>query len=158
MHGLVRVAPIVPAEVAIVAELDPVSQRGEQDLQAELALPWSRVWVAHEAGIGVVGFVVFWHVVDEIHVIHLGTRLDQRRRGLGRTVLGAVVDYARAHHVRHVLLEVRRSNDAAIGLYRAAGFRAVGARTGYYRDGEDAIEMTLTLAMESADGGRPSPE
>jgi ribosomal-protein-alanine N-acetyltransferase len=158
MHGLVRVTPIVPAEVATVAELDQASQRAEEDLQAELALPWSRVWVAHEAGIGIVGFVVFWHVADEVHVINLGTRLDQRRRGLARTVLGAVVDYAHTHHVRHVLLEVRRSNEAAIGLYRAAGFRAVGARTGYYRDGEDAIEMTLILATESADGGRPSPE
>jgi [ribosomal protein S18]-alanine N-acetyltransferase len=153
MHGLVRVAPILPAEVATVAELDQGSQRGEEDLRAELALPWSRVWVAHEERIGVVGFVVFWHVADEVHLINLGTRIDQRRRGLARTVLGAVVDYARAHHVRHVLLEVRRSNDAAIGLYRAAGFRAVGARTGYYRDGEDAIEMTLALATETAGGG-----
>jgi ribosomal-protein-alanine N-acetyltransferase len=153
MQGLIRVAPILPAEVASVAELDPGSQRGEEDLRAELALPWSRVWVAHEEGFGVVGFVVFWHVADEVHVINLGTRIDQRRRGLARTVLGAVIDYARAHHVRHVLLEVRRSNDAAIGLYRAAGFRAAGARTGYYRDGEDAIEMTLTLATETAEGG-----
>ena len=46
---------------------------------------------------------------------------------------------------RLVLLEVRRSNRPAIRLYRAFGFTAMGLRRDYYADGEDAIEMRLTL-------------
>jgi ribosomal-protein-alanine N-acetyltransferase len=43
-------------------------------------------------------------------------------------------------------LEVRRSNEAALSLYRGFGFRAVGIRPNYYSDeGEDAIVMVLDL-------------
>ncbi len=56
------------------------------------------------------------------------------------------LDYAIAHRLRLVLLEVRRSNQPAIGLYRSVGFFTTGVRAGYYADNdEDAIEMMLTL-------------
>jgi len=43
-------------------------------------------------------------------------------------------------------LEVRRSNAAALELYRSFGFRPVGIRPNYYVDeGEDAIVMVLDL-------------
>ena len=52
----------------------------------------------------------------------------------------------RADGVRTVHLEVRRSNQAAIALYRQLGFEQVGERRGYYRDnGEDALLMSLSL-------------
>jgi ribosomal-protein-alanine N-acetyltransferase len=57
-----------------------------------------------------------------------------------------VLTYARAHAIRILLLEVRRSNRPAIKLYRKHGFTALGVRPGYYGDnGEDAIEMILGL-------------
>ena len=50
--------------------------------------------------------------------------------------------------MKHVLLEVRRSNAAAIALYRALGFFAMGVRARYYPDDEDAVEMVLALRPE----------
>ncbi len=47
--------------------------------------------------------------------------------------------------MRHVLLEVRRSNASAIALYRRLGFVAMGVRARYYPDDEDAVEMVLRL-------------
>ena len=45
-------------------------------------------------------------------------------------------------------LEVRRSNAAALRLYRRFGFRAVGVRPNYYaEDQEDAIVMLLDLRL-----------
>ncbi|HEX7597469.1 MAG TPA: ribosomal-protein-alanine N-acetyltransferase, partial [Polyangia bacterium] len=45
-----------------------------------------------------------------------------------------------------VELEVRRSNEAALGLYRRFGFVEVGMRPRYYEDNdEDAIVMRLKL-------------
>ena len=45
---------------------------------------------------------------------------------------------------------VRRSNRAAIKLYRGLGFTALGVRPQYYADNdEDAIEMILALDPES---------
>jgi ribosomal-protein-alanine N-acetyltransferase len=40
---------------------------------------------------------------------------------------------------------VRRSNAAAIALYRSVGFFAMGVRAKYYPDDEDAVEMVLLL-------------
>ena len=43
-------------------------------------------------------------------------------------------------------LEVRRSNQAALDLYREFDYRAVGVRPNYYVDeGEDAIVMIKEL-------------
>jgi ribosomal-protein-alanine N-acetyltransferase len=43
-------------------------------------------------------------------------------------------------------LEVRRSNVAAIELYRSLGYRQVGVRPNYYQEeGEDAIVMVLDV-------------
>jgi ribosomal-protein-alanine N-acetyltransferase len=145
MHGPVRIAPIVAADVAAVALVEVPSQLSEEELRAELALPWSRIWAAREEGHGIVAFAVFWHVADELQLLNLATRSDRRRRGIARALTNAVVDYARDNRVRNVLLEVRRSNLAALELYRAVGFRDGRTRAGYYRDGEDAVEMTLPL-------------
>jgi ribosomal-protein-alanine N-acetyltransferase len=48
-----------------------------------------------------------------------------------------------------VLLEVRRSNAAAIALYRRVGFFAMGVRSRYYPDDEDAVEMVLMIDPET---------
>jgi ribosomal-protein-alanine N-acetyltransferase len=41
---------------------------------------------------------------------------------------------------------VRRSNEAARGLYENLGFQEVGVRQGYYPDNqEDALVMSLNL-------------
>ena len=53
---------------------------------------------------------------------------------------------AKNEKIESLQLEVRRSNAAAIGLYRKMGFSIVGERRGYYPDGEDAILATKLLA------------
>ncbi len=63
--------------------------------------------------------------------------------------------YAAETRIRIVILEVRRSNRAAIKLYRGLGFTAMGVRPRYYADNdEDAIEMMLAL---DPDTGRILP-
>jgi ribosomal-protein-alanine N-acetyltransferase len=148
MHGLFRISAVAAADLASVARIESPPRFGEEELRAELALPWSRIWVAHEGEQGVVAFAVFWHVTDEVHLLNLATRIDRRRQGVGRALTAAVIAHARENGVRHVLLEVRRSNLAAIELYRSLGFCDTRARPGYYQDGEDGIEMTLSLDAE----------
>jgi len=113
---------------------------------AELERPWALAWVARR-GVAAppVGFLVAWAVADELHLIHIATDPGFRRQGAGRALMTALLDRAAAAKSRLVLLEVRRSNRAAIRLYRAFGFAAIGVRRGYYLDGEDAIEMMLSL-------------
>jgi len=116
------------------------------DVDTELGHPWSLFWVARSGpGEPVVAFLVAWAVADELHLIHIATEPSSRRRGAARALMTALLEHAGDHRARLVLLEVRRSNRAAIRLYRNFGFTAMGVRRGYYSDGEDAIEMMLTL-------------
>jgi ribosomal-protein-alanine N-acetyltransferase len=116
------------------------------DVEAELGRPWALLWVARsDVAERPVAFLLAWAVADELHLIHIATHPDGRRRGAARALMAALVEHATHHRSRLVLLEVRRSNRAAIRLYRAFGFTAMGMRRSYYTDGEDAIEMMLGL-------------
>ncbi|MFT3773343.1 MAG: ribosomal protein S18-alanine N-acetyltransferase [Minicystis sp.] len=117
----------------------------------ELARPWSRLWAARFAeGEDPVGFLVAWHVADELHVLNVATRPAVRRCGVGRALMAEALAYSSEQKIRILILEVRRSNRPAIKLYRDFGFTALGVRPGYYSDNnEDAVEMLLALDPET---------
>jgi ribosomal-protein-alanine N-acetyltransferase len=118
-------------------------------LEREMSHAWSHVLVAVEdPGESLVGYVVFWLVHDEVHVLNLGTALEARRRGVGRALMEEAHALGRRRGAALSTLEVRRSNAAAIALYRGLGYRQVGIRPNYYaEEGEDAIVMVRDLAM-----------
>jgi ribosomal-protein-alanine N-acetyltransferase len=60
----------------------------------------------------------------------------------------ALIDIALERGARHLTLEVRITNDAALGMYRKLGFASVGLRPNYYRD-EDALVMWAVDADEA---------
>jgi ribosomal-protein-alanine N-acetyltransferase len=94
----------------------------------------------------VLGFINYWLVRDEVHILNLAIHPDQRRRGHASRLLAHVIDFARREVCRYITLEVRRSNHGAIHVYRKYGFRPVGVRPNYYvEDNEDAIVMLLEL-------------
>lgn len=116
------------------------------DLEEERLRPWGLVWTAGwDQDFRPIAFLVAWAVADELHLIQIATRPDARRRGAARSLMTTLIRHAGEHKARLVLLEVRRANRAAIRLYREFGFCAMGVRRAYYPDGEDAVEMMLTL-------------
>jgi ribosomal-protein-alanine N-acetyltransferase len=151
MRVPLRIDAMKESDLREVAAIVGPTRMDEAQLRDEMARPWSRLWVARESGGAVAAYVVAWHVADELHVLNVATREDRRRRGVGRALMGEVVAYARRARVKHVLLEVRRSNAAAIALYRGARFFAMGVRARYYPDGEDAVEMVLMLDPETGE-------
>lgn len=91
----------------------------------------------------IAGLVGLWFVLDEAHVVIIGNRPGDRRKGIGELLLIAAMETARNHGSRVVTLEVRSSNMAARTLYHKYGFREVGVRKRYYADNnEDAVIMT----------------
>jgi ribosomal-protein-alanine N-acetyltransferase len=145
MRAPVRIDAMHAGDVPAVAALEGAAPMDEQHLRDELARPWARIWVARDDDETPVAFLIAWHVADELHVLNVATRVDRRRRGIARALLDEAVAYARTRGIKHVLLEVRRSNRAAIALYRTVGFFAMGVRARYYPDDEDAVEMVLLL-------------
>ncbi len=73
----------------------------------------------------------------EIHTV--GVDRAYQGQGIGRRLLDELLDFA---HGGVVYLEVRTDNEAAIALYRSAGFEQIGVRRRYYRvSGADAYTM-----------------
>lgn len=81
------------------------------------------------------------------HAADLGMSVhdDYRRRGIGRALLNALIEAAdRWHGISRLELTVFTDNEAAIGLYRQAGFVTEGVLKSYaLRDGmlADAFAM-----------------
>jgi ribosomal-protein-alanine N-acetyltransferase len=117
-----------------------------QQLREELARTWARLRVARDPAGPVLGYLLFWHVTDELHLLNVAVEPSARRRGIGRALVEDLVAYGREHAAQRVLLEVRASNEPAIRMYEQLRFSRFNLRKGYYPDGEDAVEMMLELA------------
>jgi [ribosomal protein S18]-alanine N-acetyltransferase len=68
-----------------------------------------------------------------------------RRRGLGRTLVTALLNEARRRGATEVFLEVRADNPGARALYEGLGFVEIAVRPRYYRGGVDAVIMRLAV-------------
>jgi ribosomal-protein-alanine N-acetyltransferase len=135
------------ASLQVAAFADTAAGAVEQrkaSLREDLARSWARVRVAERES-AIVGASVSWIVADEVHVLDVATHPHVQRQGIGRELVRDIIALARSYRARHVYLEVRRSNGAALALYRSVGFASVGVRAKYYSDDEDAIEMALVM-------------
>ena len=118
--------------------------------------PWSRNMLAEELdnalsaflvaldGDGkVVGYAGLQVILDEGYITNVAVRPEWRRRGVAGKLLQVFLDFAQAHKLAFLTLEVRESNYGAIALYGSRGFRSVGRRRNYYEHPrEDAVIMT----------------
>lgn len=140
------VAADVDAVVAIESEAftSPWSRQTFLDLADR---PNLELLVLEHEDEGVIGYAVLWCVMDQGELANVAVTPRHRGRGLGTFLLSSVLDRARGRGVDTVFLEVRVSNERALGLYERLGFSDVGLRRGYYdHPKEDARIMKVTLA------------
>ncbi len=94
----------------------------------------------------VIAFATVFFAPEEGQIINVATHPDSRRRGAGHKLMEAIEADARARGFTLLSLEVRVSNEAAIGLYEAHGFTKEGVRKGFYTaPREDAYVMLKQL-------------
>jgi ribosomal-protein-alanine N-acetyltransferase len=149
--------PLVLADLDRVAEIeratfpDPWSRRSfAETIEREQV----RSLAIDDAEGRLVGYAMSVRAGDEGEILNIAVDERARGQGAGRAMLNDLLEDLRQSGVRQVFLEVRRSNQAAIGLYRGAGFRPLGVRPGYYgRPREDALTMVLELASQTARKG-----
>lgn len=99
--------------------------------------------VAPSSGM-LLGYVMFWVVFEELHIMNLAIRPEARRRGIGWRLITHALSAGELRGARTALLEVRASNVAAIALYENLGFVKKDVRRGYYdHPREDAVIMVF---------------
>jgi ribosomal-protein-alanine N-acetyltransferase len=144
-----RLRPMRDADIPRVIEIE----------RGAYGFPWSEgifrdclrvgycCWVLVQAR-QIAGYGIMQVVADEAHVLNLCIERESQGQGFGRAMLRGLMDVARDHGARQVYLEVRPSNDVAIGLYQSEAFKTVGMRRGYYPSTpgrEDAFILSREL-------------
>jgi len=142
-----------PMHVAYLPQVMDIEQRA-------YAFPWTEgifrdclnvgysAWVVASPADEVLAYAVMSMAVGEAHVLNLCVEPAYHQQGLGRFLLAHLQQLARSAGMDIMLLEVRKSNAAAIALYQAMGFHKLGVRKAYYpaRDGsEDALLLGYNL-------------
>ncbi len=119
-------------------------------LRAIRRFPHAAVYVAEDDGrvVGRLSIARDQHPASR-HVADLGLMVaaSHRRRGIGRALLEAAVDWARETEVQKLELHVFPSNEGAIALYEGFGFVREGYRTRHYRRGDEFVDAIL-MALE----------
>lgn len=88
----------------------------------------------------VVGYVGSQTVLGETDMMNVAVHPDYRKKGIGTSLITALIDILAQRGSHSLMLEVRASNDSAISLYAKLGFSEVGRRKNYYRNPkEDAL-------------------
>lgn len=134
------------ADLPAVAEIEALS----------FTSPWSRrmfeadlkkanYWVAKE-GDRVIGYVGLQTVLDEGHIPTLAVHPKFREKGIGKRLVGMVVEAGKEKKLARIFLEVRESNLAARKLYANFSFKEISRRKVYYRNpDEDALVLALAI-------------
>lgn len=114
--------------------------------------------VAEENG-GIVGYIMcrietglsnfgLGGMIKKGHIVSVAVVAEHRRKGIGKALVVGAGKGMRLYNSKQCYLEVRKSNETAIGLYKKLGFEITRTIRGYYADGEDACVMSLELSKQ----------
>ena len=112
--------------------------------ESELASERSYLCVWDEGG-AVAAYAGLCLVPPEAQVTTVAVRRDRAGQGLGRRLMEHLHAEARRAGCATATLEVSAANEAGLRLYAGLGYRIVGRRPRYYRDGSDAVLMDMRL-------------
>ncbi|MFO7292108.1 MAG: GNAT family N-acetyltransferase [Actinomycetes bacterium] len=119
-----------PAALAVIDDraFDPTWRIGKAGLvDAMAATPTSAVLTVRVDGV-VAGFAIVGEMAAVSYLQRLAVDPDHARRGIGRSLVRASVDWARRHGARTMVLNTQPENLAAARLYEDEGFVRLGAR------------------------------
>ena len=90
----------------------------------------------------IIGFVIFYHVRDEIEIIQIGIMKLCQRKNYGSLMVNKI---KKLKDIRKIFLEVSVENTQAINFYLKNGFKKIGIRKGYYKVNKKRIDALRLL-------------
>lgn len=93
----------------------------------------------------VAGYVGGVMSAPETDITNIAVSGEYRRMGIGTELMRQFAGVLTKRNMQTVFLEVRESNEPAIGLYSAEGFEQVGIRKDFYRM---PVENALIMAKK----------
>lgn len=94
-----------------------------------------------------IGYVIFYYVLDEGEIARIAVSPSCRRRGVAYQIFKELLQFCSQKEIERILLDVRISNEAAIAFYRKSGFSEDGIRKNFYDNPkEHALLMSACVA------------
>jgi ribosomal-protein-alanine N-acetyltransferase len=99
-------------------------------------------------------YCILFPAVDELHLLNITVSPKLRKLGLGSRIMTSIESVSVQQNIPRIILEVRPSNTAAIGLYHKLGYEQIGIRKNYYPASpesggrEDAVVMAKSIKLE----------
>lgn len=119
--------------------------------------PVARYLLAENDG-QMLGFAGVHIILDEGHITNIAVAEAARGQGIGKALTSALMQYAANLGVAYLTLEVRASNEKAIGLYKTLGFVKVGIRAKYYDDNQEDAWLMVCDRLPDAQADFLEPE
>ena len=91
------------------------------------------------------GLCSAWLVIDELHITSIAVHPIHQRKGLGKFLMSELIKRSDSLLTNHIHLEVKDTNEPAKAFYKSLGFKIVGNRSNFYKDGSDAILFSKTI-------------
>jgi len=114
--------------------------------ESPLRLTWLAEEEVGESFGRATGFLVALNGGPDWELENIAVLPEFHRQGIGLGLLRALLGEARSQLAGRILLEVRASNQAAIGFYRANGFELLTRRRDYYTGPtEDALILVRLI-------------
>lgn len=135
------------ALTALEARAHPKSAWSRDAFQAEVLRTDSVIWVMtdDETDEILMAYLVARWTDQDMHILNLVVSPEYRGLGFGLLLVRNLVSEGLRRAGKRIILEVRKSNAAAVNLYQKQGFSISAVRRGFYTDGEDAYFMELSL-------------
>ncbi len=115
---------------------------------AETQTPWGEIGVRCSIECDTVficegaGVIIARIAADECEILNFAVLKEKRRQGTGGELIEMLINEAKQAGAKSIYLDVRKSNAAAISLYREKGFEINGERKDFYQEPrEDAVLM-----------------
>lgn len=130
------IRPMTTADVDAVAEVerlvftDPWPKSAFREL-LEAGNRINLVLITPDGEIG--GYVLAQIGADELQIQNIAVAPAYRRRQLGSLLLRSAETEGMSRGALSSVLEVRTTNESALGLYHRSGYRMIGRRKNYYR-------------------------
>lgn len=125
-----------PEQAAAIARLEALNFSkpwSEEAILTELENPYAVTLVASDETV-VAGYINAHCVFENAHINTFCVAEKNRKKGVGQQLLNAVMNFAARHGAEEITLEVRKSNCAALSLYKKSGFSVAGQRKNFYRN------------------------
>ena len=130
------------AEIEYQSFPDPWSQNGILDTVSN---PSTVCLLAEKAG-KAVGYLFAYRAGDEAEIARIAVAGEQKRQGVGKSLMRTLEEIGQKKQIRRLLLDVRESNREARAFYEKMAFQEDGIRRGFYQDPpEDAVLMSREL-------------